>query len=104
MMQSGHLDRRITIETLTVSRDSYGGKVETWAELASVWAQATPWQGREAVAADQVVARAEMRFKIRYRADFDAKARIQYEGQAWDIIRIDEISRREGLFVWAKRP
>jgi len=103
-MQSGKLDRRITLQTLTVGRDSYGGKTETWTDLATVWAQATPWQGREAVAADQVIAQAEMRFQIRYRADFDQKARIQYAGAAWDIIRIDEIGRREGLFVWAKRP
>lgn len=103
-MQSGRLDRRITIQTLTVTRDSYGGKVEAWADLATVWAAAVPWRGSEAVAADQVVALAEFRFQLRYRDDFDAKARIQFDGVAYDIIRIDEIGRRAGLFVWAKSP
>lgn len=103
-MQSGKLDRRITLSTLTITRDDYGGQVESWGTLATVWAAAVPWRGDEAVNADQVTALAEFRFQMRYRDDFDKKARLTFEGDEYDIIRIDEIGRREGLFVWAKRP
>lgn len=103
-MQAGRLDRQITLQTLTVNRDDFGGQTQDWADLATVWAQATPWRGSEAVHADQVTALAEMRFQIRWRDDFDEKARVVFEGVAYDIVRIDEIGRRGGLFVWAKRP
>lgn len=103
-MQSGKLDRRITIATLTITRDSHGGQVESWTTLATVWAAAVPWRGSEAVHADQVTALAEFRFQLRYRTDFDAKARVTFDGVVYDIIRIDEIGRGEGLFVWAKKP
>lgn len=39
-MPVGKLDRRITIEQATQGVGPYGEPVETWSELATVWANA----------------------------------------------------------------
>ena len=41
------LDRIITIQQLSVTRDSFGADVETWVDLAQVWASFTPQSARE---------------------------------------------------------
>lgn len=101
---AGKLDRRIRIETQTVTKDSYGGEVKTWTELATVSASAWPVRGNEAFLANQFMEGVQMQFRIRYRSDFDISARIVYGGKAYNIQHIAEIGRREGMQIFAKLP
>ncbi len=68
-MRSGRLDRRITLQRKTVVENSYGEPIETWVDLATVWAEYLPTGGVERYAATQMVAEADTRWRIRYRAD-----------------------------------
>ena len=104
MLATGKLDRRVTIRTPTVSRDSHGGMVRTYTDLATVWAWAFPVAGSKIFEAAQFIDGAQMRFQIRYRTDFDKDAQIVHDGKTYEVLRIDEIGRQEGLFVWAKLP
>lgn len=103
-MLSGKLDRRLRIERDTTSRDASGGLVHAWTELATVWGQALPLKGREFIEAAQFVAGAEIRFRIRWRADVTEAMRIVHDGISYDIQHIAEIGRREGLEILAKKP
>lgn len=98
------MDRRISIQTMTVSRDAHGGQLQTWTELAEIWAQVIPLRGKELFEAAQFQAGAEVKFVIRYRDDFDEKARIVFENRQYDITHIAELGRRRGLEVTAKIP
>lgn len=103
-MRAGRLDRRIRIETATITQDSHGGQVQTWALLAEVWAQVLPLRGRELFEAAQFQPGAEVKFVIRYRDDFDERARIVFEGRNYDIAHIAELGRRRGREITAKIP
>lgn len=101
-MQAGTLDRRITIQALTVTLDDLGGIVETWGDVATVWARFLPGAGREAYNAAAVHATAEARFRLRWRSDVTTVHRVSYDGKSWDILAVDEIGRREGLELKVK--
>lgn len=103
-MLAGKLDRLITIETPTTTKDAAGGLVHAWATLAQVWAQKLDLRGREFIEAGQVQAGAEAKFRIRWRSDFDTSARIVYGNVNYEILHLAEIGRREGLEILVKRP
>ena len=103
-MRAGKLDRRITLQTLTISRDSYGAAIESWSTLDTVWAGVLPLKGEEYFAAAQIVAEEQLKFRIRHRTDLTEKVRVLYESQAYDVQHIAEIGRRQGLELLGKRP
>lgn len=103
-MLSGRLDRRIAIYVPVSTRDAEGGKIDTFGLLATVWAQKLDIKGQEIIEGGQVVARAEIEFRIRYRSDFDEKARVVFENINYDIVQIAEIGRRDGRRIFAKKP
>jgi len=103
-MQSGKLDRRLIIKTPAVTRDSHGGIVKTYAALATVDGGVLPVAGSRLFEAAQFIDGAQIRFQMRWRDDFDKSALIRFDGQDYQVLRIDEIGRRRGLFVWAKLP
>jgi SPP1 family predicted phage head-tail adaptor len=94
-MRAGKLDRRITIQRKSVTESGSGEPIETWADLATVWAQARPLRGDERFATRQLVGTAVMTFHIRYRGDLaiTVKDRISYDGKLWDILDVREVGR-----------
>jgi len=98
-MRAGQLDRRITIEQNTPGHDAAGAPTESWATLATVWAEVRPAAGREFFDAQQIVAEAKVVFRIRYRSDVDHKMRVSYAGNLYDIHGIAELGRQEGLDI-----
>lgn len=101
-MKAGRLDRRITIQELTVSRDEYGDAEQTWsAHLTDIAAQVIPLSGREEYFGAQVNAKATHRFNVRWRSGIEPTMRILFDGKCWDIERIDEMGRRDGLAIYA---
>lgn len=101
-MQAGKLDRRITIQSATLIDDGYGGQVETWGDVATVWAQFLPGGGNERFASAQVYAETQARFRIRWRAGLSPKNRVLFDGKAWDVLAVDEIGRRDGIELRVK--
>lgn len=102
MMRAGELDRSIIIQSATETRDSYGDVLPSWTTFATVWATVTANRGDERFAAYQVVAQADILFRIRWRSGITVKMRISYDGQIYDIVHIAEIGRREGLDILAR--
>jgi len=97
----GKLDRRITLQGLTQTQGEYGELIDTWADVATVWANAYAGAGKEFVAARQVNAEVSMQFQIRWMA-VSTTMRILYDGKYFDIVDIAEVGRRERLNIFAK--
>lgn len=103
-MKSGKLDRRITIQSRIETQNSFGEAVISYGTLAQVWAEVLPLSGRELFTAAQTFPEAQLKVRIRYRADVTEKNRILHDGISYDIIHIAEIGRREGLEMLVKKP
>lgn len=97
-MNSGRLNRRITIQQRTAGSDSYGQPVESWIDVVSVWANVRPIKGRELLIAQSMKSEAIVNIDIRYRPGIDASMRINYNGRIFNIQAvIDENERHEIL-------
>lgn len=98
----GKLDRRITIQSLTQTQGQFGELIDTWTDVATVWANVYFGGGREFEQARQINAEIEVQFQVRYRAGISTTMRISYGEKTYDIVRVDEVGRRERLNVWGK--
>ena len=101
----GQLDREITLQFKTSGQTASGEPTETWGSDVAVWAKVTPLSGREyySLLAQQIVADEMLVFRIRWRADArPGAARIrQYLGRDYNIRRVAELRRQQGLDIYA---
>src|SRR5690554_282087 len=100
-MRAGDLDRRITINRAGSVTNAYGEIVETWADLATVWAKVEPISDGERWRAAEVAAHVTTRFTIRWGLGVTPQDRILYEGREFEIAGVKEIGRREGQEITA---
>jgi SPP1 family predicted phage head-tail adaptor len=99
-MQAGRLDRRVTLERFTETRDQFNEPVKGWTPLATVWASYEPLSDGERFRASETAAGASARFVIRWSQDVSSlnpKDRLVFEGVVHELVRVKEIGRREGL-------
>lgn len=103
-MNAGDLDRRLTLRRATISMGSYNESVETWGDLATVWASKQDISDAERDRAGQVGATRTTRFRIRYSttvADVNPKDQLICEGRLYQITATKEIDRRVGIEITA---
>lgn len=97
-MRAGSLDRRVTIESKTVTRDDYGAEVVSWSTFAEVWAEVRDVNATERVA-DQIrtLTRLTM-IKTRYVSGVtsDMRIRLNEDGRVLAIVSMAQIGRRLG--------
>lgn len=122
-MPAGKLDRKITIQTKSVTSSDSGEPVETWANLsvrrsASMW----PFKAAEGFTTPEKTAYEQIEFRVRYSSDVAALSpqdRIIYpalteeqaadpdyvipERSIHDVLGVIEINRREGLKIITNR-
>jgi SPP1 family predicted phage head-tail adaptor len=106
-VNAGRLDRLIRFQEAVSSQDDSGQEIPVWTPLGLAWAQVTPLRGGESYgSAQQVVADADTKFKIRWPEDFSVTPRetlrILYDGRVYDVKEVIELGRREGLDILAK--
>lgn len=101
-MRAGRRNRRITIQQVTETQDSYGAITESWSTYKSVWAEVVPKRGREYFNQPETVSQEDVMFRILYIAGVTHKMRISYDGNVYDIQSIGEIGYREGLEIMAR--
>lgn len=95
----GVMDRALVLQTRVFSQDETGGKVETWINTASIWAQVINMRSGEKIAAGAERTHAMVQFRIRWRAITEGDNRITYQGRDWNITAIDEEGRRDRLIL-----
>lgn len=98
-MRAGRMDRRIVLQSVSRTQDAAGEPIETWAALATVWADVSPIRGNERFVDNQEKAERTTRFRIRHRSDITADNRISYGGNIYDIEAVMELGREEGLEI-----
>lgn len=90
---------RVTLQAPGTTQDALGARVESWTDVATVWAQVTPLRSREWFAASQAQSSVEMKVRIWHRTDVVHGMRLVWRGQPYDIVGepIDVQARREVL-------
>lgn len=112
-MKFGRMDRRIRIQKYTEARDDYGQKTpvlenlsSTDATLGNVWADVIhAGSVKESEKAHQMFPDRSITFMIRHpRGSFTPteEMKVQYDGDTFQIIGIQEIGRRDGLRIVCK--
>lgn len=103
-MLAGKLDRRVTLRRFTSSTDGFNNPVETWADLATVWAAVEFVRDGERFRSGEVGASQMIRVQIRYSAQvagIDAKDRLMFDGREYAVNGVKELGRRVGLELTA---
>ncbi len=103
---AGDLDRQITLQRYSLSRDQWNQPISAWADFATAWASWRRASSNERLAASQVTAVVTDVFEIYWSpevADLNPKDRLSYDGQTYDIAEVTEIGRREGLLIRGSR-
>lgn len=88
-MKIGKMDRKITIQRATSTRDELGSVSKTWADIATVWAERRNLKGREHVEALQRTTEAQTLFVIRYSSQVKSVTsadRIVQGGEFFNIV------------------
>lgn len=98
---SGDLDRRITLESLSQTKDAEGGMVDSWPAVATVWAKVAHLSGNERRATSHGGQAAEARteFTIRYRSGLNAKMRVSYSGKIYNIRHLNDFAEEHRFVV-----
>lgn len=99
-MQAGKLRHRVTLqEPVKVQNPATGAVINTWRDVATIWAEVYPLSAREFIAAQTSQGEITTRITIRYREDVTRKHRILYRGGIYNIEGVlpDPRSGREYL-------
>ena len=103
MLQSGRLDRRVDINSVSVAQDVNGAPITTYPLLATVPCARWYLNGTETDVGDgstqQVLT--GVKFMLRWRSDVTSNMTLTCEGATFNITGIEEIGRREGLLIYA---
>lgn len=98
-MDAGQLDQRITLRKRATTTNELNEVVESFFDLATVWARVLPLSRRDQFVADQTANLSTTRFNIRYRRDFDTRDRIVHEGKEYQVEDVTEIGIHDGLSI-----
>ncbi|WP_374711533.1 phage head closure protein [Symbiobacterium terraclitae] len=86
--------QRVTLQQHVVGQDEYGQPIDTWQDVATVWAAVEPLRGREYFAAHQVQAEVTTRIRIRYRRGIRPEMRVLYDGRVFNILSVIDPEER----------
>jgi len=106
-VNAGALDRRLRFERASDTQGPSGEPSRTWSPLIEVAARKRELGGRELFQAQQLVAKVDTEFLIRYPVGMypfptpSELLRLVCEGRTYDITHVSEIGRRDGLRILA---
>lgn len=97
----GELRERITLQVETDTRDQVGGRVVTWSDQASLWAEIRPASAREAWQRSQMQASAAWTVVLRWRTDITVRNRIKWRGRYFMIRGVTNEDQRHRYLTLA---
>lgn len=94
-MRAGALTVLVTIKQLNSGVDALGQPVQTWTDVASVWANVLHLTGMESIKAGADTSAVKASIRIRHRTDVTAAMRIYLGSAAYEIKAVlpDEVAR-----------
>ena len=84
-MYAGQLKNKVTLQTLTETVDPIGQPINTWVDVATVWADIRYLSGLESIKSDADVSIAKVSIRVRYRADIKPSMRAVCDGVIYQI-------------------
>ena len=84
----GEMRNRIALQSISGSTDAGGGQSTSFSTAATVWAKVENLSGTETPFGDQLQAKANYRFTIRYNSSITEKFRIYYNSKTFNIQHI----------------
>lgn len=90
-LKIGDLNKRIIIQTFSITVSDSGFETEGWNTYKTIWASATNLHGREFYSAMAVHSEKTIKFSIRYMKDLDTSMRILFDNKSYNITSIDNI-------------
>lgn len=94
-MRAGRLRHRVTIQSKTVTQNSYGEEVITWTDVDTVWASIEPLRGREFEELRRAGADLTTRIVMRYQAGIVPEMRATEGGHTYDILSVVNVEERD---------
>jgi SPP1 family predicted phage head-tail adaptor len=85
-MRAGKLNKRVTIQKLGDDQDDDGQPIQTWQDVATVWANVRNLNGVETVKADADTSIVKASIRIRLRRDVTAGMRVVLRDKVYEII------------------
>ena len=95
MNSIGKMRYRVHLESPTSTVDAGGGLAQTWARLASLYANIKPISGTETFRQGKVSSDTTHELTIRYRADINTKYRLCYGTRVFSIQSILNLDERD---------
>jgi len=90
-MQAGKLRHRVTLQEKSVSRNAYHDEVVSWSDVATVWAEIQPLEGREFFESQRLGAEQPSWIRIRHRSDVTPSMRVVRGSVTYDIETVVDV-------------
>lgn len=87
-MRIGDLNKRVALQSPTLTADGMGGNTVAWGTEAQVWAAIWPTSAREQIEGGQQTMTVSHRMRIRYRSDVASDWRVKYGDRYFSIVSI----------------
>lgn len=85
-MQAGKLRHRVTLQKpVKTQSPSTGAVINTWEDVAVLWADVVDLSAREFIAAQAAQSEITTRITVRHRNDVTSKHRILFRGRVYNI-------------------
>lgn len=103
-MNPGLLDRQFTFESKTLTRDTFGQEVASWATDFTTWGQLIEMAGVERFEAAQLTEKADVKIIIRYRTGVTTKLRCfdVLDSRYYEIVNVKRIGRNNTFELLGK--
>lgn len=104
-MRIGQMNQRITIQRRSATKDAYGQEIDSWIDVAEVWAYIRPISGREKLRAFAVESDLSHTVTVRYSAALlppktvDAW-RVMYGDRVFNITSVMNVDEGNKLIVF----
>lgn len=96
LIRAGQLTRQVTIRRRDSGSDALGQSVNTWSDVATVWADVRHQSGMEAIKGDARVSTVKASIRIRYRTDILAGDRVILGSVSYEVLApMPDEQRRE---------
>jgi len=94
MINAGELKNRIRFEKKAMASNGFGGFIESWATLCTIWGRYKQLSGKELIAQQQVNPLITVEIQMRYRPDINTDRRAYYMNNFHNIIEIIDVDNR----------
>lgn len=91
----GNMRERVTLQEATTTTDGFGGTIETWQDVAEVWARVEPVKSTEAIVAGGIANIDDVLVHIRHRDDVAPTWRLVWQGGTYSITGVRNLDERK---------